>query len=142
MNRNALAALLSTVAVLVVVILGFVAVGGPARQRLRRSDAIKTQEIAKLAEQIQQAWRSSTEGLPANLDKFPESLKKDRATNTLFIYRPKGNSQYEICASFATDNRGEPNSNATDLWLHPTGNHCFQFDTTQPVPQPYYSYEY
>ena len=142
MNRNILAASLSTVAVIALVILGFVALGGPKKQRLRRSDLIKVQEIAKLAEQIQQTWRGSTQGLPPNLDKFPESLKKDRATNTLFNYRPKGGAQYEVCASFATDSHGEPQSNVADMWLHPSGDYCFQFNATQPVPQPPYFYDY
>lgn len=142
MNRNVLATTLATVAVLVVVILGFVTLGGPTKQRLRRADVIKIQGIARLAEQIRQAWRSSGQELPANLDKFPESLKKDSATNTAFTYRPKGSSQYEICAPFNTDNHNEPNTNTGDPWLHPSGDYCFQFDATQTVPQQpnYYTY--
>jgi hypothetical protein len=142
MNRNVLATVLATVAVLVVVILGFVALGGPSKQRLRRSDLMKIQEIAKLAEQINQAWRGSNQTLPANLDKFPESLKKDLAINATLIYRPKGSSQYEICAPFSMDNRSDPNANTADPWLHPSGDYCFQFDSTQPVPQVPYYYGY
>ncbi len=137
MNRNALATVLATIAVIVVVVLGFVALGGPNKQRLRRADLMKVQGIAKLAEQIQQTWRSSSEALPASLDKFPEAVKKDAATNTAFLYRPKGGSQYEICTFFNTDNRDDPNANTADPWLHPNGDYCFQLDAARPIPQSY-----
>ncbi len=139
MNRNVWATIAATTAVVVVVILGFRALGGPRSQRLVQADLRRVRALSELAQQINQRWESSGKTLPANLEKFPNSIKQDPVTAKPFSYRPKSNSDYELCATFAADNRDLQTINPDEHWTHPRGDYCFEFDTTQQVPfVPYY----
>ena len=138
MNRNAGAAIAATI--VVVVILGFRVLGGPATQRLVQSDLRTIRTLAELAQQINQTWVSSGKILPGNLEKFPDSTKQDPISAKSFNYRPKSNNDYELCATFATDNRDMQPNNANDHWIHPKGDYCFEFEASQEVP--FVQYEY
>jgi hypothetical protein len=141
MNRNSFAAIAATLAVLVVVGLGFHFLGGPASQRSVRGDEAKVRAMAQLARGINQAWHASDKALPPTLDKLPAADKKDPASGVPFLYQPKSGSEYELCATFATDNRDNDNPNLPDFWIHPKGDYCFQIDAAKPVPNaPYYYY--
>jgi hypothetical protein len=134
MNRNMWATMSATLAVIVVLILGFRFLGSPAKQRLVRADSRDVQALASLAQQISFAWNQSEKVLPGNLDKITNTVKKDVLNGKPFVYRPKQNSAYELCATFATDSRELPDVNSADPWLHPKGDYCFQLDASEPVP--------
>jgi hypothetical protein len=139
MNRNSFAAIAATLAVIVVVGLGFHFLGGPGTQRQVRADDARVRALAGLAQQVKESWHHSSQALPANLDHFPEPAKKDALTGKLFEYRPKSGSQYELCATFVTDNRDRDTPGSSDQWIHPRGDYCFQLDAAEPVPNaPYY----
>jgi hypothetical protein len=149
MNRDTRAAIAATIAVVIVIILGFRVLGGPGRQRLVQSDHRTIRALAELAQQIKQSWDSSSNRdtlgkvLPANLDKFPASAKQDPLTHKPFTYRPKSNNEYELCATFALDSREAQDQNPDEHWAHPKGDYCFHLDAAQPVPQaPYYYQSY
>lgn len=141
MNRNRWAAIVAALAVVAVLVLGFSFLGSPARQRLVRADMQAVQALAGLAQQINYAWNRAGKTLPANLDKLP-GTKKDAMTGQPFIYHPKQDGAYELCATFATDSRERPDANTADGWLHPKGDYCFQLDASEPVPSAPYSYPY
>jgi hypothetical protein len=134
MDRNSWTAIVAAVVVVVVVILGFRVLGGPATQRLVRSDLRTTSTLAELARQINARWEGSGKTLPENLEKFPKSIKQDPLTARPFFYHPKSNGEYELCATFATDNRDLQASDPNDHWTHPKGDYCFQFEASQQVP--------
>lgn len=139
MNRNAWAAIIATVAVVLVLCFGFRFLGSPAQQRLVRADARDVQALAAVAQQISFVWNQSEKTLPANLDRITAVTKKSFLTGEPFVYHAKPNGAYELCATFATDNRQVPDANTADPWLHPKGDYCFQLDASQPVPAaPYY----
>ena len=139
MNRNTWAAIVATIVVVTVVILGMRVLGGPATQRLVQSDLIKLRTLGGLAQEIKFAWDRSGKALPVDLEKFSSSVKQDPVTNKFFTYRPKANSAYELCATFSTDSHNLHVDNMNDFWDHPKGDYCFQLDASQPVPQvPYY----
>jgi hypothetical protein len=139
MNRDTWAATVATIAVVAVIALGLRVLGGPGTQRLVQSDLHTLQKLGELAEKIKFTWDSSGKVLPANLERFPNSVKQDPVTNKSFIYRPKSNSEYELCATFATDSRNLQAPKTNDLWAHPKGDYCFELDAAQQVPQvPYY----
>jgi hypothetical protein len=139
MSRDSRAALIASIAVIAVVVLGFGVLGGPGSQRLVRSDERTVRSLAELAQKIQNKWRASNSELPANLDNFSEKEKQDPLTRKPFVYRPKSKTAYELCAAFATDNRHQEPGEADDSWRHAKGDYCFSLDATQPVPQaPYY----
>ncbi|MGA2094894.1 MAG: hypothetical protein ABSH39_01220 [Candidatus Acidiferrum sp.] len=140
MNRNVWATLLAAVAVIVVLILGFRFLGSPSKQRLVRADYKNVQALASLAQQINSAWDKSEKALPDDLDKINGVVKKDVLTGKPFLYHPKKHSEYELCATFATDSHELPNTNADDPWRHPKGDYCFQLDAAKPVPQAPYNF--
>jgi hypothetical protein len=134
MNRNSWAAIAATTAVVVVVILGFRVLGGPATQRLVQSDLRTVRALTELARQINQSWVSAGKILPGDLEKFPDATKQDPISARSFGYRRKSNDEYELCATFATDNRDMPVTNPKDRWTHPKGDYCFEFEASQQVP--------
>ena len=137
MNRNVWATIIATVVVVAVIVLGFHFLGSPESQRKIQSDLRRVTMLAQLAQQINLKCNGPGNELPKTLDDFPGSLKQDPITGKEFDYRRKAANKYELCASFDTDNRQD--SEANPRWSHPTGNFCFQFDPSQPVPPaPYY----
>jgi len=134
MNRDVWATIAAAVAVVVVVILGFQVLGGPANQRLVQADLQKVRTLSELARQIDMRWATGNKTLPANLDHFVPAAKQDPVSGTPFAYHPKSTEEYELCATFATDNRDLPKGNTPDPWIHPKGEYCFQFDASQAVP--------
>lgn len=144
MTRNLSAAIVATVAVTVVVVLGFRMLGSPAKQRLIQSDARVIESLANLAQEIALRWNRS-ETLPATLDAIPAAAKENPVTHQVFIYHFKSTSEYELCTTFATDNRdaetAKPNNRWDRArWAHPKGPYCFLLDASQPVPQAPYVY--
>jgi hypothetical protein len=139
MSRDARAAFVACIAIVVVIILGFRVLGGPGTQRLIRSDERSVRSLAELAQKIQQKWKTSHSELPATLESFSDKEKQDPLTHKPFVYHQKSNTAYELCATFATDNRHQDPGEGEGAWRHPKGDFCFQLDTTQSVPQaPYY----
>ncbi|HXX20705.1 MAG TPA: hypothetical protein VEJ46_14980 [Candidatus Acidoferrum sp.] len=142
MNRNVLAGVVATVLVVAVVILGFHALGSPRNQRLIQMDARAVQRLGELAQQINTKWNLSNKTLPVDLESFPKILTEDPLTHEKISYRRKSDTQYELCATFATDSRNMQPPNVNDpsnFWLHSKGNYCFQFDATQQVQPSYYN---
>jgi hypothetical protein len=139
MSRDRWAAVAATVAVVVVVVLGFRVLGSPANQRLVQADLRTVHTLADLAQQINQRW-SKGDKLPADLETFAKAVKQDPVTGKAFVYRAKSNDEYELCASFATDNRDAPAVNTADPWIHPKGDYCFHFRASREVTTPPYSY--
>jgi hypothetical protein len=135
MNRDTWAAAAATIAVVVVVTLGLRVLGGPGTQRLVQSDLRTLRTLGELAQHIKFIWDSSGKVLLANLEKFPNSVKQDLVTNKSLTYHPKSNSEYELCAIFATDSRNFQAQHTNDTWAHPKGDYCFQLDASQQVPQ-------
>jgi hypothetical protein len=140
MSRDGWAAVAATVGVVVVAILGFRVLGSPASQRLAQADLRTVRALAELAQQINQRWATGTRPLPADLSKLPSALKQDPVTGKPFVYHAKSNDEYELCASFATDNRDAPKVNTADPWIHPRGEYCFQFQAAGQVLEIPYSY--
>jgi len=133
MNRNLVAALAAAIATIVVVAMGFTVVGGRQWQRLVRTDLRTVRALSNLAQQINAKWNAADKTLPANLDNFPEAAKKNPVTGAAFTYRRKSPQEYELCATFVTDDR-DMHGSADDRWAHPKGDYCFSFDPAQNVP--------
>lgn len=140
MSRDGWAAVAATVAVVVVVILGFRVLGSPANQRQVQADLRRVQTLADLAQQINQRWSSGSRPLPGDLESFPKAVKEDPVNGQPFVYHARSNEEYELCADFATDNRDAPTANTADPWIHPRGEYCFQFYASRQIPAIEYRY--
>ncbi len=142
MSRDRLAALVAAIAVILTLILGFRELGAPRNQRLVRSDLRTLQTLSNLAAQINTSWQANGHQLPPDLQKFSTGLRQNPLTDQPFRYRPKSGSDYELCATFLTDNRSAPRQNprANEFWIHPRGDYCFQLDAAQTPTAPPYDY--
>jgi hypothetical protein len=139
MDRNVWAAIAATVAVVAVVILGFRVLGSPGTQRMVQSDLRTIRALAELAQQINGSWATADKLLPGDLKNFSSTAAQEPVSSKSFGYRAKSSSEYELCATFARDNRNDPAVNTGDPWIHPKGYYCFQFDASRPIPAiPYY----
>jgi hypothetical protein len=142
MSRDAWAAIAATVAVVVVALLGFHVLGSPASQRLVQADLRTVHALAELAQQINSKWSTGSRPLPADLEKIPSEVKLDPVSGKPFIYHAKSKDEYELCATFATNNRDTRAPGAPDRWVHPKGDFCFQFQASESVPIPWGPYGY
>ncbi len=141
MNRNQIAAIASALLVVVVVVLGFRALGGPRKQRLLQQDIRTIQKLAELTRQIHAKWTSSNKILPADLTSFPKALTEDPTTHQPFTYRRKSDNQYELCAVFVADastNQPAGPNGQENFWAHTKGEHCFPFGANDQVWPVYY----
>ena len=139
MSRDTWAAVAATALVFVVVILGFRVLGGPANQRLVQADLHRVKALSQLAQQINQRWTTGGKTLPSNLDKFSSSLKQDPVSGKTFVYHAKSSDEYELCATFTTDDNDARMHSPADRWIHPKGDFCFQFQASEQVPWVPYS---
>lgn len=141
MNKNTLAAMLATTAVVAVLILGFRFLGSPASQRLVREDRQDVWALSMLAQELNGSWTGPSHILPEDLDKIrATTTKRTSVSSKPFVYHRKDESHYELCSTFATDNRKDRARNTPDFWLHPKGDYCFSFDAAESVAQAPYVY--
>lgn len=143
--------------VAVVVIGGLFLSGTPSRQRARRFDEQRVNDLQSISSAIDQVYNSQTDG-----GKIPDTLESlrnrrdiyvnslvDPETNQVYEYRPTGLDAYSLCANFATDGselRNDRNPSAiypkglgvgTDFWDHPAGKKCFEITVqkwNKPTP--------
>ena len=135
MNRNIRARIFACVFLAIALVLGFGVLGGRKHKRQIRSDAQTVIALKRLAEQVNAKWISADRILPKNLETLSISDKHDPVDGESFSYRVKSGTEYELCATFRTDNQNDLNVNTGDPWIHPRGPYCFQFDASRPVPQ-------
>jgi hypothetical protein len=132
-NRDSLAALLATAAVLLVVFLGFWKIHGPSTQRLVRTDEKRVQNLSQLANQINNQYQRNKE-LPAALSDHQKSQFADPLSSQPPQYSPKPPNRYQVCATFATDSPKAERSGDFVFWAHSSGLRCFEFDASEQVP--------
>lgn len=111
------------------IIAGLYVLGSPAEQRLRRMDAVRTQQMIATSHALDAYWRRNQQ-LPASLDE----LLQDRDASAILAgidvqttqeYKPRGPATYELCATF---NRASPEPVEAPggvFWSHDGGRQCF-----------------
>lgn len=121
--------------VAVILVLGFLNIGGPGRQRALRADRRRVQDIAQLATRVTTKWRLD-HSLPQRIENIPTTALDDPVTRRPYDYHPKQGDQYEICAtfSFATE-KNEANGQFSE-WMHPAGYFCYQLNASQQYSIP------
>ncbi|MEA1909990.1 MAG: DUF5671 domain-containing protein [Patescibacteria group bacterium] len=122
----------------------------PSVQRDKRLDEIRVEKLITIYNGIQNFYGAKDRG---NL-RLPETLSElandplvfiksggleDPLTKEMFSYKVLNFDEYELCATFATDNRDEdvdvlrvkepidPIFEGDKGFVHPAGNHCFSF---------------
>lgn len=120
----------ATLVVATVVVLGFLTLGSPGKQRLISADNRRLTDIAQLAFRVNQRWDTTNHHFPATLDEVSPSAPKDPITAAPYKYHVISPNQYELCATFAY---AIPHDEQTQfpMWAHPAGPYCFKIDPSQ-----------
>jgi len=139
-NRDRFMAALSSAAVVLLVIAGFMNLGAPRVQREIRADNQRVQQLYQLSSEIRTYWNSHSSQLPASTDQMLGPAYTDPVTNASYEYHPGQGSRYELCATFMRASGQHDPAFGPDRWKHPAGHYCFQLDaaTDMPLPQQYY----
>ncbi len=142
----------STAAVLIAIVAGFLLLGSPGQQRLLSLDSERVNDLSQIASNLAFAVENPGKVTPA--PQLPESLPdsvtsrddlRDPLTNEPYEYRRLSDSAYELCATFATDST-QPDKTSqfsntqwphpAGQWPHPAGRHCFEFAKSASQPKP------
>ncbi len=118
------------VAVLAAVVGGVLLMGSPSEQRQRQLDRRRVDDLQKIAAAID-VYRTRQQRLPASLDDLGQAPGRgpsfrDPATGLAYEYRVRGDSAYELCASFGRNSAEE--GARTDFWSHGVGTQCYQLE--------------
>jgi hypothetical protein len=137
-NRDSIAALVATTAVVLVVGLGFWKTRGPSTQRLVRMDDKRIQNVSQLANEINQRYQHDKQ-LPEKLSDFQKTRYADPITGKPPDYTAKPPTDYTLCTEFVTDGSKEGLIGVLGFWNHSKGPKCYEFHAADPVPPaPYY----
>ncbi|MFH1088543.1 MAG: DUF5671 domain-containing protein [Patescibacteria group bacterium] len=134
---------------------GFVIIDSPAVQRAKRFDDMRLNSLLSLQDSVQIFYGfneiSGNHRLPVDLDELTNDPKVylekssliDPATNQPFEYRVIDETNYELCATFETDNSAEDNNSGLSQprsmvpelagvkgFNHGVGRECFQLPVT------------
>ncbi len=116
---------ISVVLVIASIILGFAIIGSPKNQRLAREDEQTILSMQNMQWQIINYWQ--TNGM---IGESLEEMNIKYSDNTSsIIYNKTGEINFELCASFNSNNQGNapqyaPTSDNYN-WFHPEGEYCF-----------------
>jgi hypothetical protein len=142
-GRDRLMALVSTAAVCLMIVLGFLQLGAPSAQRKLVADSQRLQQLYVLSSAVRNYWQSHSSQLPASLNQLPGTAHADPVTRMPFEYLPGQGSQYQLCAVFVAPSPAEDENQPRaefDPWNHPAGRHCFLLDATVYPQAPAYNY--
>ncbi len=130
------------VVVLTAVIAGFLIVGSPAQERLRRFDQQRVQDLQMLQSELINYWQNKGV-LPEKLAKMEDATRgvaipHDPQSGADYSYRIVSKESFELCADFAkptdSEETGYPSkfmrplpygSGADSNWQHESGKKCF-----------------
>jgi hypothetical protein len=130
LGRDRFMAAFSTLAVLVILALGFMQLRPPTVQRQFRADNERVRQLYHLDTEVKYYWSTHNSQLPSNLDQLASKAYFDPVTRAPYVYRPKQGSQYELCAVFAQGSDLSADASAPDQWTHPAGPYCFPLDAS------------
>jgi hypothetical protein len=134
-NRDRLMALVSSAAVVLIIILGFLHVGAPRAQRELRADNQRITNLYQIATQVKLYWSSHSSQLPPDIAQLVGAYA-DPVTHAPYEYHAKQGSQYDLCATFARKSERRDTAYGPDQWAHPAGHYCFQLDATASLGYP------
>lgn len=137
----------------IAIITGFFIIGSPQKERLRRFDQQRVNDLSNIQWQIVEYWRK-TERLPENLTNLEDEISgyrtpTDPQTKQPYEYNVRGENSFELCAEFnlESDEKSvivpertislpkEENWN----WEHTAGRVCFQRTIDKELYPPYES---
>lgn len=140
------AATLSSVVIVAAIVGGFFVIGTPAKQRMIRLDSQRVSDLMNIQWQVVSFWQE-TEVLPKELADLSDSISGFKApldvvTGQQYEYRILGDFNFELCATFDSENLDNVGSDSyrymggistpipakygVDNWNHTAGRVCFE----------------
>ncbi len=120
------------------IFIGFVVMGSPQTQRMKRMDGERISDLQSIQWQIVNYWQQK-EILPTTLDDLKDSISGyvapvDPNTNESYVYRMTGGLVFQLCATFDITSeesqiRGDRypvKSIYNETWEHEEGEVCFE----------------
>lgn len=138
MNRHRTFAAASILAVAIGLVLGFWSLGGPGTQRELAADQRRSEDLRRLAFQVEQFY-SRHKKLPSALSSLevdsPGLTSRDPVSRVSYGYQVTGDTTYQLCTVFNADTRTSADTSApvTGFNYHPAGRHCFNLDATRSI---------
>jgi NADH:ubiquinone oxidoreductase subunit 6 (subunit J) len=125
--------------VIVSISIGFVVMGSPQTQRMKRFDQQRISDLQNIQFQIINHWQSVGR-LPETIDTLNDSISGyvapvDPKTDESYEYRVKSEIVFELCANFDLKSEGNtklhrgtyyPYGNLDSNWEHKKGIMCFE----------------
>lgn len=135
---NVVFAVVASIAVIAGVLSGFGMLGTPGVQRNVQADMQRVRDLHAITGVL-----SSNSVPPADQAEFERRIRgraraNDPLTGTAYEYVRNSDTEYELCATFSSDNLSEQTRRAQTFWLHPAGRHCFGVNVKEgSIPYPY-----
>lgn len=136
MNIDRVAALVSSIAVAIVVIAAFLLIGTPEEQRQQRLDDRRVAHLQHLAHAVDAYWKDH-DALPGSLTELVDGrrlsrLPRDPVNGETYDFHATAPASYRLCATFDAPYGGGPEH----FWNHPAGRQCYDFDArSRSVPR-------
>lgn len=139
--------------VIVAIVVGFIVVGSPAKQRALRFDSQRVSDLSSIQWQIINSWQAKGK-LPSDLESLKDPISgnivpNDPENDSPYEYLVKNETTFELCADFSlesqdTKGRGDYYGgysggfardiavsypypgNSQDSWNHGKGRTCFE----------------
>lgn len=129
--------------VVAAVVLGFFIVGSPSKERMRRQDEQRTNDLYAIQSQIINYWQQKGR-LPSNLEELEDGLgyftmPLDPATGEEYEYKiiDADNLSFELCADFSLKSADQAEAirersltlagvYGPGSWAHDSGRFCFE----------------
>jgi hypothetical protein len=140
-----------------VVIVGLYLAGSPNKERQRRFDQQRLNDLQSISYAVD-SFYDNNRRLPESLSELAAGSVKgqyyvsstvDPETRMAYEYFVKGGADYDLCATFAMPSsesdpnqpyparpmatKAETGGNLITPWDHPTGSHCFNLNAEQHV---------
>ena len=130
--------------VAIAVVWGFVVVGSPATERLRKLDDRRVDDLEGIrtaivhisvgdAEGVAETDRKMSRPLPRTLEEVVAGAKarrpfiRDPQSGDPYGYEVVSDRRFRLCAAFVMPR----DENHAAVWNHPAGRHCFEFDVLE-----------
>jgi hypothetical protein len=132
MSVNKVFALVSSVAVAIVLLIGLYLGGSPAEQRLVRFDERRVSDLRMISNAIQRRWERSG-ALPGSLDALVQGqqmrrLPLDPESAERYEFEIVSETSYRLCARFS---RATVKPMPGDFWAHEAGRQCFTINLAE-----------
>lgn len=124
-KRNLFYAAAAVLLTALVLVLGFLQLGPPKTQRALEADQRRVNDLRFISSSLN--YRKELPASLAILEQTGATIR-DPVTRQPYTYRRKSDTQYDLCATFASDDRNANDADRNLFWRHPRGFYCFSLE--------------